>query len=449
MSSWFTELAGKAENILNKIDKNAASVLKNESNERDQLLEIRSSNDIINGVHSIQNHSPIIRQTIPVNSLKLSKSAKILISPNRKAQFDIDEYEKNDGKFLGVTNGEDTITSFSNTSNSSRRSSWSSKTEGVQTVIELPLEKTAVEMVNGNESSMHTSTSSLSLSNANEEKTELMASKIVLAQVKNERDQLKSDILELKKQLAVAQDKNVIANLSTICDQLTNEKEQLQGKLNEIETTNDGYLKTISDLELAAAKSRENGMDLNERLAWAKSESEQAIYELQQYRARAQNTLQMKDDMIAELKALHLKNDSSTDELDIDSAYKQIESAKIKEERDSLLEELNTLRSQLNANKHIINTLEAKYHDTESRFSDNEKSLTNALKQEKIKYNQLEETLRTQAKELKAVRDEIKRHQISTATKIHEKYEFHFLVVVVVFLNWFNINSFHFHLQRQ
>lgn len=154
----------------------------------------------------------------------------------------------------------------------------------------------------------------------------------------------------------------------------------------------------------------------------AKTETEQAEFELQQYRSRAQHTLQMKDELIAELKSIHSKNET-TDDADIDAQCKQIELVSLKQERDSFLEEINMLRNQLNASKQIISTFEEKMHAFEGRANDNEKTLTNAMKQEKMKYSQLEETLRTQAKELKVVRDELKRQQALTSTKLHEKYE--------------------------
>lgn len=429
MSSWFSDLAGKAENILNKIDQNAASVLKND---RDQLLEVKTGDAIV-GVNietqiKVSRDSPEIRK-ISSNALKLPKSPKkpIYGTSDRIPRFDHGgEPIKNNSNLLSVmsvANGDDELklNVTSNASNSSRRSSCSSRTEGIQTVIEYPITKPSTEL-SPNLDIMQTSASSSSLQSAAEEKNEMIASRIVLAQLKAERDQMKSEIIDLKNQLAIAQKEDLVSELSATCDQLVGDKENLQRKLEEIEELNNGFVKTISQLEVSVAKMHESITDLNEKLSMAKTETEQAEFELQQYRSRAQHTLQMKDELIAELKSMHSKNET-TDDADIDAQCKQIELVSLKQERDSFLEEINALRNQLNANKQIISTFEGKMHDIEMKASDNEKSLTNAAKQEKMKFSQLEETMKTQAKELKIVRDELKRQQALTSTKLHEKYE--------------------------
>lgn len=427
MSSWFTDLAGKAENILNKIDQNAASVL--QKTDRDLLLEVKTGDGITNGIieERIKTNPPSIRN-ISSNALKLPKSPKktLYLSSERTPRFDGGEPIKNDTKLLSavniLVNGDDgsKLNLASNASSSSRRSSCSSRTEGIQTVIEYPIAKHSMEVPNSG--IMNKSASSSSLQSAAEEKNEMIASRIVLAQLKGERDLMKTEIVDLKNQLAIAQKEDVVSELTVTCDQLVADKENLQRKLDEIEELNNGYVKTISQFEVSVAKMHESITDLNEKLSMAKTETEQAEFELQQYRSRAQHTLQMKDELIAELKSIHSKNET-TDDADIDAQCKQIELVSLKQERDSFLEEINMLRNQLNASKQIISTFEERMHEIEGRANDNEKTLTNAMKQEKMKYSQLEETMRTQAKELKVVRDELKRQQALTSTKLHEKYE--------------------------
>lgn len=412
MSTWFTELAGKAENILNKIDKNAASVLKNDSSEKAQLINGKANGN--NSLH-IQHVSTPQKQLAPSpNSMKLTKSAR------KQTQINNDDGGKIDNRYLSVLNGDEGMASMSNASNSSRRSSWSSKTEGVQSVIEMPIGKPSNDILLSNGSSHVLTTSATSLTTSVDDKNEMVAMKIVLAQIKLERDQLKNDIIGLKDQLTTAENEHVIADLQQQRDRLTNEKDNLQQRIDEIDSGNKEKSRTISELEVTMAMQREKENDLNERLKLAKCESEQTATELQQYRARAQQTLQSKDDMIAELKSLHQKTDAF-DDGDIDAQFKQIEWNKMKEEQNSLVEELNGLRSQLNAKKHIISTLEAKYHDTELRHKEYEESLSSDVKQERMKCSQLEESIRMQTRELDTIRDELKRHQSSTAAKLHEK----------------------------
>lgn len=428
MSSWFSDLAGKAENILNKIDQNAASVLKNDVNDRDQLLEVKTGDDIVDNNHErknkIANGSPVIRN-VTSNALKLAKTPKkTLYTPIERPPQDIEEMSiKNETKLNNIVNGDDgtKLSLPSNASNSSRRSSCSSQTEGIQTVFEYPIAKHSTDTLNVNGDLMQTSASSGSLHGSVEDKNEMMASRIIVAQMKTEREQMKTEISDLKNQLVTAKKEDLMSELTATCDQLATDKENLQRKLDELEEANNGYVKTISQLEVSVAKMHEATMDLNEKLSLAKIETEQAVFELQQYRSRAQHTLQMKDELIAELKSIHTKSET-TDDPDIDAQCKQIELATMKQERDTFFEENNMLRNQLNANKQIINTLESKIHELELRANDSEKSLSNALKQEKLKISQLEETMRTQDKELKVVRDELKRQQSITSTKLHEKY---------------------------
>lgn len=417
MSSWFNELAGKAENILNKIDQNAANVLKSDGNDHDQL-EVKTTNNIETSI----NQEMDIKQSLSSsNSLKLPRTPRKFasISPDKKS-FQFDGTGPIESK--SMNGNEDVVmNSFSNVSNSSRRSSWSSKTEGIQTVIEYPMDKTTTQAVTiGNDSEMNISTSSSSLRNAAEEKTELMATKIVLNQVKSERDQLKSEIIDLKDQLLTTQSKDIIAGLTTTVDQLTFDKEQLQQKIFDLETSNADSLKTISDLEVKVVWLHQIEMDLNEKLSWTKSEAEHATADLQQYRARAQNTLQMKDDIIFQLKSLHAKPNS--EELtELDSHVKQIEWTKMKEQHDALITEINMLREQLSESKRIVGSLEAKYQECEVRMKECEKSSSSAVKQEKTRYTQLEDIFRTQTKELGAVREELKNTQTTSSIKLHEK----------------------------
>lgn len=307
MSSWFTELAGKAENILNKIDQNAATVLKNEnSNERDQLLEIKCNGDVSNGSptdtkSNVAQITASIKRNYSSNSLKLSRTQKKVqsVSPDRKShsEFATPSIQNESKHQNGAINDDDLLsvstTMQSNVSNhGSRRSSCSSRTEGVQTVIEYPIEKTESTAKSGN--IMTLSTSSTSLQNAADDKSELIATKIVLAQVKCERDKLKADVADLQTQLASAEQSDLIAEVTAACDKLTTDNEQLLQKFEEIQQMNSTLIKTVSDLETTVAQLHQSEMDLREKLQWTKTESEQAVFELQQYRSRAQHTLQMK-----------------------------------------------------------------------------------------------------------------------------------------------------------
>lgn len=415
MSSWFSDLAGKAENILNKIDQNAANVLKNDPTE--QLLEVKCNGDD-DRVQQKQlllttSTSSSIKRNISSNSLKLQRTPKkqqpTVIEP-KIVGLTATPAIKTDSKSLSANS----IPDENYLRESSRRSSCSSRTEGVQTVIEYPMEKSLTDF--------KSSASSHSLQIADDEKAELMATKIMLNQVKVERDQVQAELNDLQKQVANAQTNEIIASLEETCDRLTTDNEQLTRRLDDLETNCNQYIKTISDLETTVAKLHQTELDLNEKMAWMRSESEQAAFELQQYRSRAQNTLQMKDELIAQLKSAHQKTGDGGDDAEMDAHVKQIETMELAKERDALAEEIKMLRNQLDASKNFIHSLEQKYHDMETRFTEKEDAHNNVLRQEKLRLTQIEDALSTQAKELKAVRDEMKRQQLNYSTKLHEKY---------------------------
>lgn len=414
MSSWFSDLAGKAENILNKIDQNAANVLKTDSTE--QLIEVKCNGDDdraqLKQLLLLSSSSSSVKRNIPSNPLKLQRTPKRQPAIEQKIIETAATPVIKADALKGLTVNSIPDENYLNAS--SRRSSCSSRTEGVQTVIEYPLEKPQNEF--------KSSASSHSLQIADDEKAELMATKIMLNQVKGERDQVRAELSDLQKQVANAQTNEIIASLEETCDRLTTDNELLTRRLDELETNCNQYIKTISDLETTVAKLHQTELDLNEKMAWTRSESEQAAFELQQYRSRAQNTLQMKDELIAQLKSAHQKAADGGDDAEMDAHLKQIETIELAKERDALTEEIKMLRNQLDASKHFIHSLEQKYHDMESRFAEKEDTLNNAVRQEKLRFAQLEDTLSTQTKELKAVRDEMKRQQLNYSTKLHEKY---------------------------
>lgn len=405
--SWLSDLAGKAENILNKIDQNAANVLKSET---DQLIEVKcNGDDSKTGLSSI-------KRTTSSNSLKLLRTPK----KNVNKSEEVDSRNKNEKTALNITNNNDESamppSSVSNASNSSRRSSWSSRTEAI-TVIEYPIASVAIaaSTVDMN-SSVH---SVQSVQSTEEERTELAAVKIVLAQVKSERDRLKTDLDELTRQVAMDHTDELVADLERTCNELTSEREQLVDRLEEVSSVNGAYLKLISELETTVSKLHQSEIDLAEKLNWAKSEREQAVQELQQYRSRAQHTLQLKDQLIEELKTSTVSvADSHADQ---SPHHESSEIQLLQSERANLLAELQTLRNQIEAGEQYASSLEGRICDVENRFKEREEFLNNSLQQERLKCNQFEDNLQIRVKELNAVREEMTRQQTNFSLKNHDR----------------------------
>lgn len=395
--SWLSDLAGRAENILNKIDQNAANVLKSDT---EQLLEVKS-----NGNSNEVSGSPSIKTIVSNNSLKLLRTKN-------------PESIRNGKTLLNVSNEDTNQSSLSNASNSSRRSSWSSRTEGI-TVIEYPIATATVGDTVSNDmtTSIHSVHSNQSVE---DDRNELAAIKIMLAQMKSERDQFKMELDELVKEISAKDDSKLIADLEQTCRELSSEREQLNDKFEETAAISIAYQRRVSELEATVTKLHQSEVELSERLNSSKSEVERAVLELQQYRTRAQNTLQMKDQLIEELKGGSYSPTVNSD-TDQSPQKESLEIQTLQSERDGLSIELQTLRNQIDGNKQYLASMETRLNDTEVRAKEREEFLNNLLQQEKFKCIQLEDHLQVSRKELNAVREEMMRQQTNFSIKANER----------------------------
>lgn len=408
--SWLSDLAGRAESILNKIDQNAANVLKSEN---DQLIEVKSNGDEKNAEISS------IRRTESTNILKLSRTPKKIA--NKVSEMDIIKGEKS---LLNVSSNEDTHQldpSMSNASNSSRRSSWSSRTEGV-TVIEYPMGVQTVTAAADADVAVDMTSSVNSNQSADGKRNELAAIKIVVAQLKMERDQFKADLDEMMRRASLDRSNEMIADLERTCDELMAEKEQISEKLEQTLAVNNACIKSISDLETTVAKLHQSEIDSNDKMNMAKAEREHAISELQQYRSRAQHTLQLKDQLIEELKSASRANTTpASTSSDQPPCRDDSEVQALQLERDQLQTEIQALRHQNETSQQYVSSLESRIYDIENRSKEREEFLNNALQHEKLKCIQHELHMQALAKEVEAAREEMARQQTNFSHRIHER----------------------------
>lgn len=396
MSTWFSDLAGKAENILNKIDQNAANVLKNELNESGKPIDPKYKGDDQDDQQNELNTLLSMKKSVSSNSLILQRS------PKKQVEITVTESPTVNAKTATAVPDENQSLNWSQ----SRRSSCSSRTEGVQTVIECPID-----------TKMATSTHAVEAENS----SELSAMRIVLAEVKSERESLQKELSDLKKQVANARTTEIIASLEEGCDRLARDNELLTEKVSELEVNCNVYIKSISELETSVSKLRQSEADLSERLKMSQIESDRATNELHQYRIRAQNTLQSKDELIAELKSAR-QQPSESDDTEMDVHLVKIECSELRKERDSLTEEIKMLRNQIETDREQVLLLESKRREQDDRIKQLEQSTANAYKQDKLRIAQLDDALNVQSKELAAAREEMKNQQTNYQMKIHEKY---------------------------
>lgn len=197
--SWFQDLAGKAENILNKIDQNAATVLqvpKAEGDDVDGLQEVtcESSNNV---------KSAVIPRVPSKGYLSLSRPS----TPKKNTVVNLDEKIN-----LLLNDGSSSKSETQKKSDlSSRRSSLNSSKDN--TVIEKDIQDP----------------NTLFKPNISVEK-ELEATKIVLSEIKLERDDLKNELESLMEQQNNNKNRNRIVELEELCNLLVEEKNILSQK---------------------------------------------------------------------------------------------------------------------------------------------------------------------------------------------------------------------------
>ncbi|XP_050069400.1 golgin-84 [Anopheles maculipalpis] len=404
--SWFQDLAGKAENILTKIDQNAATVLQTRPTSGDvegaPLLEVSvMTNEAPPPQHvpkpRVVSKSTLLSKKTPKGMVRSASSASYEKSLELEAETQSTKSEKQNIS-----------------GSSSRRSSLTSKKGG--TVIDMS------ELV-ANHSSHDDREPNFSI------EKELAAMKIVLAEIKAERDELKSELdTALSQQLSNGETESKLLELEVLCQNLSEEKMALAGKLLAIEEANSKYVKSISELESTIAKHIQSEQELNGKLETAKLETENVLGELQQYRVRAHATLQLKEKTIEQLKE-QLNGNRADDGTSPNDATKltsaeqilQIELDQTRQEKANLLEELNILNERMKQREAQWMSNEEKLRLTVHGLEQNGQRFQQQASFEMDKFKLLEEDFKAQQKELASAREELIKQRTSLTLRLHEK----------------------------
>lgn len=156
------------------------------------------------------------------------------------------------------------------------------------------------------------------------------------------------------------------------------------------------YIKSISELESTISKHTQNENDLRQKLEYAKNETSHSLNELNQYRLRAQTTLQMKEKIIEQLRSGQQEASPLTTE---DSTI-PLELEQLKQERENLLAEVQTLSERYEKSRSFIDTLEQKHSDTELELLEKNKKMEETINQLNHKCSHYEEEMRMQKDEM-------------------------------------------------
>lgn len=407
--AWISGLADKAETILNKLDQNAATALQvavttgsdGDSSESNALETMRRN--LSNSKLSLKSSfSPIKGRTI--GSANLSKSVEgdtNVLNPSFHTSLpeSVEASEK--------------VEWHINSAVSSRRSSINSRPDAVAIEVEETTPKHDILKKVATEGSFLT---------ASHESQELMAFKIALSEITNERDDLRTRLAKLNRDNEKAAFLSKIQGLEALLQRLTEERDQAQYELGKAQNSNSAYTHTISELETNLAKLQQEYFEVAQKLQMQMKETEQLRKELQEYRHKAQYSLQMKDNLITELKANGVPAGTVTkNEDETEPHLLQMELDTLKHEHQQTLEESSTLRMQLEDLRRDWQMVNEQHTTYMANSRAAEETLRKELRTERERLLATESEQRVQAQELAKLRQQLSNQMAASATRLQEK----------------------------
>lgn len=373
--SWFQDLAGKAENILNQIDKNAANVLLKADDKKlsgssgrssDVRLDIQedfvTNSDAVKTVKSSLNTSPK-----NVISMKRTTSSASMDGSRQTPEIIIERIGSSEQAYP-----------ITNSNSTSRRSSLSSRADLMSTSV------VDEDEVKDNSSTMLTTSLNLGT-----------------AQIDSELENALSRLTYMQSRANAAE-----LELDLARSELNNTNEKF--RQNNIERD----AKLVSLTQLAA--------DVRQQLEWSKQEAEQAKIELAQYRSRAQSTLLMKDKIIEQLKS-HSEPNHVTHPEDSVSTSSNLTLEHLRCENGNLLEDNQRLNEQLVSLRGHIDQMESAQKLQQDDFNLKLEEMSRNFRSEEFRLQDYETQNKVQIRELLLVREEMSRLQADNASQIHSK----------------------------
>ncbi|XP_017009175.2 golgin-84 [Drosophila takahashii] len=361
MSSWITGLADKAENILNKLDQNAATALQTDS----------PTGGAGAGAAAVD---PMRRS---MTSSTQSLSLKSTLSPARR---------------------------------SGANSSSSVKSEGGGSVVTKEMR----QKMTTSASFSHNSEAGLS------DTHELAAFKIALNEITAERDELRLRLEELNNESEKFDLHQHSQMLEVLVKTLSEERDKAVHDHNEAQSANMAYVHSISELETNLAKLQQDYLSTAHKLQMQTKETDQQRQELQEYRVKAQRALQAKDSLIAELKARPQGDEGSDPNLltkDSETRFLQIEQESLKQELEHANEELQKARLQLE--DYLSQERQRQLELSSAR--QREESLAKELRQAREHSVTSESDQRVLTQELASLRQQLSNQMAASATRLQER----------------------------
>uniref|UniRef100_A0A0V0G6R5 Putative golgin subfamily protein a member 5-like isoform 2 n=1 Tax=Triatoma dimidiata TaxID=72491 RepID=A0A0V0G6R5_TRIDM len=435
--SWISDIAGRAEDLLNKIDHNAAAVLKKEKKKKHNIQErplIETSDSHLSTNIRTPRDSPV---TTPKHTPKHSShSEKVLHSNN----IGTEEEEK---LMQYLNNSSYDIESLENRINNGNLAQQQYPSNNGTTVICLPDEtgndtarlrpqstkdstlETENEMLKNEVRSLNTEVSLL-LARAKTAEKEMSQFKTRLSKKESDATNIEKELNAVKHRLLKCEEENSelisenqrlkMMNKTKEIDERSLLKEaearlsqcQLDAQHREESLKGDiaALRVRVSELEESLCESRkQHAAELSElggRLSEARTE-------LSEYMAKATSRLALKEKVVEELRVA-----SNQESLSLDILH-------LKSEVEWLTEECDRLRGKSEAGRLEAEAAEKRLEDIREECAANLASLQARLAQEHARRLAAEENCSVHTQELQSVREELTRQVMSMTERVRER----------------------------
>lgn len=445
--SWLSGLAGKAEELLNKIDQNAAEAFHKKTVSakpvtEDSVLTEVTSLPYTDERKNYTSQNPLIKTTPLVKTTKSIKTLPVVrSSPDMNSKV-----LQNDDQLIEFLNGSSTISIEDSqpenkmkesvipmlANGNNRGSPSSGETSSVVNGSDINSLEGENQMLRNEVRSLNNEMSLLlHRTKAAERETERIQAQL------NEVDVLKSHLQEEaeKHQFRFVESEELVRNLqmeNTRLAELSAShdgaqsallqecKQQIEKLEEQLSSKQDAFTVELAALQDSLNKAEYERTQLETSRRAIQNECEllkqrltDTKAELEQYRIRAQRTLNDKEKLIAELR-------NNGNQNAVDSSL-QMELQQLRDERNMLSNECHHLSGLLDTERLRVSELEHNLETVREESSQTQQSLQEALTQQTRHRQVAEEDCQAQTEELHAVREELNRQRSQLSIRLRER----------------------------
>lgn len=436
--SWLSGLAGKAEELLNKIDQNAAEAFNKKIittkpiTEEGVLTEVTSL-PYTDEKKSYTSQNPVVKTTKSIKTLPLVRSspAKVRQNDDQLIEFlngssavSIEESQPEN------TMKESVVPMLSNGNN--RGTSSSGENSSVVNGSDISSLENENQMLRNEVRSLNNEMSLLlHRTKAAERETERIQTQLkevdaVKSHLQEEAEKLQFRLVESEElvgnlqlensrlaELSATQDGAQSAAVQECKQQIAKLEEQLNSKQVAFSVEMTALQERLNKAEYERTQLEASRRDIQSECESLKQRLADTRVELEQYRIRAQRTLSDKEKLIAEL-----RNNSTDKAVDLSL---QMELQQLRDERNVLSNECQRLSGLLDAERLRVSELERTLEAVREESSQTQQSLQEALTQQTRHRQVAEEDCRAQTEELHAVREELNRQRSQLSIRLRER----------------------------